>query len=138
MRILIYSQSYRTSQDTSTSLPATDASLLKISQTGVLSRVQNAQFIHQRLKFQQKLPNYWQTATKSCQNDARALWSEVPMPMTPPPQRDSCRLSAIGFAAYFSLKVESIRAAAASALVPTIEAISTVPPLSSFTPIKFC
>jgi len=92
--------------------------------------------IHKRQVLQRKLTEYWISSTDSCKRNALLFWRKVRILMSPPAQRDTLNHLADDFVVHFSSKIEKIRTATESVLVPAIVIHSTsATPLSNFRPI---
>lgn len=87
---------------------------------------------HQWQFFQQKLRDYWISSIDSCKGDSNALWSKLRIQMSPSLHQDSSHFSADDFAAFFTSKVDKIRASTSSAPPPVIKKQLVATPLSSF------
>src|SRR5664279_5367773 len=94
------------------------------------------QFKLQRQLFQQKLRDYWTSTIDSCRGDSKALWSKLRVQMSPPTHQDSSHFSADDFAAFFTSKVDKIRASTASAPPPVIQTQLVATSFSSFAPVS--
>ena len=94
------------------------------------------QFQHQRQFFQQKLREYWISTIDSCRGDSKALWSKLRAQMSPPSHQGSSHFSADDFAAFFTSKVDVIRALTSSAPPPEIKSLQVATPFSSFEPVS--
>jgi hypothetical protein len=94
------------------------------------------QFKHQREFFKHKLKGYWTSEIDACRGDSKALWSKLRLQMSSPLQENSSHFSADEFAAFFTSKVEKIRASTSSAPPPVITTRPVATPFSSFEPVS--
>jgi len=63
-----------------------------------------AQFIKQKVLYQQKFVGHWSTAISSCQSDSKVLWSKL-RPLLQPESGSTSQLTADEFAQFFPIKL---------------------------------
>jgi len=94
--------------------------LYRRTKADVDEQLWQVQFEHQRQFLQQKLTGYWTSTIDSCKGDSKALWSKLRVQMTAPSHQNSSHFSADEFAAFFTSKINKIRASTSSAPPPVI------------------
>jgi len=97
-----------------------------------------AQFIKQKVLYQQKFVSHWSTAwstaISSCQSDSKVLWSKL-RPLLQPEPGSTSQLTTDEFAWFISDKIERIRASTAATTAPPVIEDCLIPEsLSVFQP----